>query len=183
MVLKVSLCGPNDVGKSSIGSRLANRVPTQEYVYTVGVDFFARRLPSYNTKINIWDLSGSARFQDITRPYVRTSNVLLYVYDITRYRTIIDLRKLHELYKKEFITHKVHILVVGNKRDDENHYNSCMSVGEKFAKEIGAPHLVTSAKTNKGIDELLSAIIKEAGLKKYESAGSTVRRCDQCVVS
>jgi small GTP-binding protein len=137
IVLKVSLCGPNAVGKSSIGSRLSKRVPNQKYVYTIGVDFFARRLPSYNTKINIWDLSGSTRFQDIILPYVRTSNVLLYVYDITRYRTIIDLRKLHELYKKEFIIHKVHIIVIGNKRDNETHYNSCMSLGEKFAKEIG----------------------------------------------
>jgi 50S ribosomal subunit-associated GTPase HflX len=90
------------------------------------------------------------------------------------------------LHKKEVIIHKVHVLVVGNKRDTEGHYNSCVSAGEKFAKEIGAPHIVTSAKTNKGIDTLLSTIIEESDLKKYELVEHTSnddRRCGRCVVS
>ena len=63
-VLKVSLCGAKEVGKSCIAQRLVDQEPYSDYVSTIGVDFFALHLPNYGTKMNIWDLGGEPRFQE-----------------------------------------------------------------------------------------------------------------------
>lgn len=186
-VLKVSLCGANAVGKSSISCRLANQEPDLDHIATIGVDYFARRLPAYDARIGIWDLAGNVRFESITLPYIGCANTIVYVYDITRYQTVRDLRRLHKVHCGFRDISKVKLLIVGNKKDIENSYNTCLSEGEAFASELGAPHVAVSAKENQGIDELLIAMLTAMELEKVSSTSKTedksVRMCDNCILS
>ena len=186
-VLKLSLCGGSAVGKSSIGRRLANQEPDPDHVATIGVDYFARRLPAYNAKIGIWDLAGDTRFEPVTLPYIKGSTIILYVYDLTRYETIKDMRRLYKIYGNICNVDQIKTIVVGNKRDIEDSYNSCAVAGEKFARKLGVPHIVVSAKKNQGIDGLLSVIVTEMELEEVKIEikieEKDVRMCDNCMLS
>ena len=186
-VLKVSLCGANAVGKSSIGCRLANQELDLDHIATIGVDYFARRLPAYNAKIGIWDLAGNIRFESITLPYIGCANTIVYVYDVTRYQTVRDIRRLHKIHCGIRDISQVRLLVVGNKKDIENSYNTCLTEGQAFASELEAPHVAVSAKENQGIDELLSTMLTEMELEKVNLKPKTddkgVRMCDNCILS
>jgi small GTP-binding protein len=162
-VLKLSLSGGNAVGKSSIAARLVRKEPDLEYNPTIGVDYFALSLPSYKAKIGIWDLAGNRRFESLTIPYINRTNIRVYVYDLTRSESVNELISLHTIYEKYSSPKNFKVIVVGNKKDKEP-YNDCMLQGEKFANDLKAPHIIVSAKTNRGIDELLSVIINEVNL-------------------
>jgi len=192
-ILKMALCGGNAVGKSSIGARLARQEPDLEHNPTIGVDYFARRLPAYNAKIGIWDLAGDRRFDTITTPYITGTTIILFVYDITRCESVMELRRLHSLYKKVRNLEKVNIIVVGNKMDKgPSAYTTCVDRGKTFAIELSAPHVEISAKTGQGLEELLSVIIRETNLEKVERDlmtdikimhNDSIRTCRNCLIS
>ena len=185
-VLKIAVCGASAVGKSSISCRLAKQEPDSEHVSTIGVDYFAlKRLPDYNARIGIWDLGGDRTFESITVPYINSANLILYVYDLTRSNTVLEIRRLYTSYKKIRDIDQIKSIVIGNKKDKKNVCSYCNSLGEKFANDLGAPHMVVSAKKNQGINELLSAIVTEMNLEKVVPTKNkdNVRMCDNCFLS
>jgi len=191
-ILKMSLCGGNSVGKSSLGARLAQKEPDLEHNPTIGVDYFARRLPAYNAKIGIWDLAGDRRFDSIIAPYINSTTVILYVYDITRCESVMELRRLHTFYKKLRNLDDVKAIVVGNKKDKGSSPYICVNRGKAFAAELELPHIEDSATTNEGMDELLSRIIYETNLEKVKSKlvtdikiinNDSLRTCRNCLIS
>ena len=189
-VLKVSVCGSSAVGKSSIGCRLSDKEPHPEHVSTIGVDFFTKYLPTSNTKINIWDLAGNPNFQSITYSYIRGSDILIYVYDMSEFSSIRELRDIYDKYTDHKI-HNIQSIVVGNKSDKSERY---INDGINFATEIGAPHIIVSAKDNTGIDQLLDTILSLSPIKEiileppeievnYINIKDVIRSCDRCVLS
>ena len=190
-VLKVSVCGSSAVGKSSIGCRLSGKEPYPDHVSTIGVDFFTRYLPMYGSKINIWDLAGNDRFQSITYSYVKGSDILIYVYDISELRSIRELQDIYNAYKENKIP-KMRSIVVGNKSDKGN---NCMNRGINFAFQLGAPHITVSAKDNTGFDQLLDTILSLAQVEpylqldpipevevNYVNINDIMRSCNRCVI-
>jgi len=185
-VLKITLCGESAVGKSSIGCRLANKEPDLDYTATVGVDYFARIVPSYDAKIGIWDLAGNSRFETVTLPYIKCTNTIVYVYDITRPSTVQEMQRLHKIHLRTLgKLGKIKILVVANKNDIENNHNTCLEAGKQFADSLGAPHVLVSAKMNKGIDDLLSILMIEMELDTDTKIKNKedIRMCDNCILS
>lgn len=179
-VQRLALCGGVGAGKTSIGQRLSEQEPDELYNSTIGVDYFALRLPEYQTRINIWDLAGQLRFQTITLPYVRESDILIYVYDLSSHSSLRDIKNLHETYERLGI--KARIIIVGTKRSKETQYNSCRTDGEQFAKKLDVPHWVLDSKANLGFDTLRESIIQELELKKcslehYDENLSSSRTC------
>ena len=191
-VLKISLCGDKKVGKSVLAHRLTNQEPFLDCVSTIGVDFFARRLPKCSTIMNIWDLGGDPRFRGITYPYVRGASLLLYVYDLTREETISTLMDLHKNFSERKISCEK-VIVIGNKSDEVYYPHLNFSEqGEKFADSINALHLTVSAKDNVGIDSLLETVMELFEIeenseykeeeKKTSWSQDMVRQCRECVI-
>ena len=195
-VLKISLCGDKKVGKSFIAHRLTNQEPYLDYISTIGVDFFARRLPKCGIRMNIWDLGGDPRFRGITYPYIKGSNLLLYVYDMTREETICTLKDLHKTFSKKKLS-CAKVIVIGNKSDEVDSRCDCSEQGEKFASSINALHLTVSARNNVGIESILETIMKMFEIdenSKYEEdeedeekeetswGEDIVRECRECAI-
>ena len=185
-VLKISVCGSSAVGKSSIGCRLSDKEPHPDHVGTIGVDFFVKHLPLYGAKINIWDLAGDSRFQSITYSYVKNSDILLLVYDMSRLSSIRELREIHEAYKNNKIP-KILSIVVGNKSDMGN---ECMNSGVNFSSQIGAPHVTVISKDNTGFDQLMDTIISMVRIQTpleveidYVNIKDIMRTCNRCLIS
>jgi len=82
MKIKTVIMGDRTTGKTHLLSYLDKRLKTERYVPTIGVDFV-----SYNksgTVLHIWDTSGSDRFSNVVRTFIRGASLILIVYNSER---------------------------------------------------------------------------------------------------
>ena len=183
-VLKLSLCGPEAVGKSGLGQRLANQRPTLEYTPTLGVEYYSRRLPPYQARISIWDLAGDDRFSTITNSYVEGASIIAYIYDISNAQSLTSLQRLYNTHLAGYhLSRGAKLVVIGNKKDLETSRNSCREKGLDFANQIGASHLVVSVWKNEGIDDIISTLVDIMNLEEVyptEIREIDNRKCDRC---
>ena len=103
-------------GKTCLISSLNNEVFTENTIGTIGIekiDYFY----SYNEikyKIILYDTSGAERFRSIILKLIETSNIVIYLFDLTKENDI------NESFIDEIIEHKrknVQIYLIGNKID------------------------------------------------------------------
>ena len=114
--LSVALLGDEKSGKSSIISSLCYKRIDSLYTSTIGVQFLIRNM--YETKYEIFDLSGSERFSAIVNSYIRNKNVILLCVDLSSIDTIdssIDkwMMKINKFSKDSMI------VLVGCKSDEK----------------------------------------------------------------
>ena len=142
--------------------------------------------PSYFTKIltvenkiillNIWDTAGQEKFRSMNKIFIKGSNIILFIYDISRKKTLKEL-SFWTKYVESIIDKDSAIFgIVGNKLDlfdkeeelekEQIEYEIVNTEdGKEFANQVGAEFLETSAKENapgfiKFIDKLVAEYIK-----------------------
>ncbi|WP_109435872.1 MULTISPECIES: Rab family GTPase [Aquimarina] len=156
---KVVLLGHFGVGKTSLFRRFIDNEFSQEYKVTLGVQIKKKivQLPDgRELSMIIWDAEGhSNSVEDTRKSYLLGSHAFIYVFDLAREETYININKDLEYLKENYT--KVPAKVLGNKLDLVNE------------KEISA-HLktnnipfdcLTSAKTNKNVQDFFSDLAEE----------------------
>jgi Ras-related protein Rab-21 len=108
--------------------------------------------------LNIWDTAGQERFHALGPIYYRDSNGAVLVYDVTDPDSLNKVKTWVKELRK-MLGNNVSIAIVGNKTDllQENALHRCPLVAEaqEYTEGVGnAVHYTTSAKQNRGIDEL-----------------------------
>ncbi len=93
------------------------------------------------------------RFHALGPIYYRDSNGALLVYDITDHDSFVRVQNwVKEL--RQMLGNDVSLVIAGNKIDLERNRAVTLQEAEEYAASVGAKHFSTSAKLNKGIDEL-----------------------------
>ena len=82
--VKCCFVGDFGSGKTSIAYAWLDKNKTRTQA-TLGIDFFSK---TYSTShesyhIKIWDTAGSERFHSLTQTYLRNSDIVIVVYDLT----------------------------------------------------------------------------------------------------
>lgn len=85
--LKVIVVGNGRVGKTSMITRFAKGVKTDEYKKTIGTDFMEKEITlassGDNVKLMLWDTAGQEMFSKLTRNYYKGSGAVVYVFSTT----------------------------------------------------------------------------------------------------
>jgi len=160
---KILLLGDTSVGKSCLLLRFCDNSFQEAHLTTIGLDF---RLKTINlkddrkVKIQIWDTAGEDRFRSITRNYYKGAKGILLIFDVTNKETFTHVRdwieRIHE-ESPEGIT----ICLVGNKIDMNESRVISNEEGKKIADEFKIPYFETSAKSNIGVEEVFTYLVKE----------------------
>jgi Ras-related protein Rab-8A len=160
---KILLLGDCAVGKSCLLLRYCDDSFQEAHLTTIGLDF---RLKTINlndnrkVKIQIWDTAGEDRFRSITRNYYKGAKGILLIFDVTDKETFTHVRdwieRIHE-ESPEGIT----ICLVGNKIDMNESRVISNEEGKKIADEFKIPYFETSAKSNIGVEEVFTYLVKE----------------------
>jgi small GTP-binding protein len=82
---KIVVLGDVAVGKSSLISRFVDNRFKGDYEPSIGVDFASKSI-KYNDKIiklQIWDTAGQEKYKSLIPSYIRGSNIIFVMYDIT----------------------------------------------------------------------------------------------------
>jgi len=122
--------------------------------------------------IAIWDTAGQERFHALGPIYYRDADGALLVFDVTDGESFEKVKMwVRELRK--MVGDDIVIAIAGNKSDLERNRQVSTEDGQSYAASVGASYFNTSAKLNRGIDDVFLDLSKRMleGRKKVTMAG------------
>ncbi|KAJ7383647.1 Ras- protein Rab-21 [Desmophyllum pertusum] len=173
---KVVLLGEGCVGKTSLMLRYVQDKFNDKHLTTLQASFLNKRLNLDGQRVNIaiWDTAGQERFHALGPIYYRDSNGAILVYDITDEDSFCKVKNWVKELKK-MLGEDIALCIAGNKIDLEKDRHVDASEAEAYAKTVGAKHFHTSAKLNKGIEEMFFELSKKM-LERQEKNDAKVPR-------
>jgi small GTP-binding protein len=166
-ILKFLVVGEPNAGKTSLIRRYVQNCFTEHYRSTIGVDFAHKDFDFDSTvsgSVQLWDVSGSQRFSELTRMYYQGAVGAFVVFDVS------DLKSLEAaLIWKRDVDQKVvttqhspiPILLVGNKLDlCPDGWGKSMEEMNQFRIENDFVGFIqTSAKSAYNVEEAIRALV------------------------
>lgn len=171
---KIVLLGEGRVGKTSIVVRFVRGKYDPHAPSTLQASFLKKQLTVGDEPVtlNIWDTAGQERFHALGPIYYRDADGALLVYDITYADSLGRVKEWVKELRK--MNRDIPIAIAGNKIDLEKDRHVSVAEATSYAKSIGAIHMHTSAKLNKGLDDIfqkLAAKCIAGGAAKSGKAG------------
>lgn len=156
---KIVLLGHFGVGKTSLIRRFVEDVFTDDYKVSIGVHILKKSvaLPEDDKEVSLilWDLEGSDDIVNFRKSYLLGSHAFIYVFDLTRPSTYINLNNdvayLEENYKM------AKVKTVGNKADLVETSSIKTIINEN---QIQCDYL-TSAKTGDNVETMFTNLAKD----------------------
>lgn len=171
---KVVLLGEGRVGKTSILLRYTKGEYNDRQVSTLQASFLDKRVQlnaSTLVQLSIWDTAGQERFHALGPIYYRDAAGALLVYDITDSESFNKVKNWVKELRK-IVGNDIIIVIAGNKVDLEKNRSVNEQEAIKYAESVGASHYQTSAKTNRGLDDVFINISQRMmDTKKKDSKG------------
>ena len=161
------------MGKTSLVLRYVRNEFNEEHITTIQASFLNKKLTVDDTRVNlaIWDTAGQEKFHALGPIYYRDANGALLVYDITD-RDSFDRVQNWVKELRKMLGDNIVLVIAGNKADLERRRVVTLEEAEQYAASVGAKHLSTSAKQNKGVAELFLHMTKELLKADKEHGGS-----------
>ena len=162
--VQLLIIGDSSVGKTSILTRFSNGTFKEDYIATVGLDYYSKT-ENYNEKtiyIKIWDTAGQERYKALTQGFFRNAQGVMVVYDVTNPESFENLKYWISSIQKNTANSKVPIpvIILGNKIDVEDREVKNEDA-EKYAEENKYKYFETSAKTGEGIDDAVRELVNQ----------------------
>lgn len=169
---KVVLLGEGCVGKTSLCLRYVQNAFNDKHITTIQASFLTKRLNVDNRRVGlaIWDTAGQERFHALGPIYYRDANGALLVYDITDRDSFIKVQTWVKELRK-MLGQDVVLAIAGNKCDLERSRVVSIEEAEQYAESVKAKHYSTSAKLNKGLEELFLDLTKRMLANTQPSSG------------
>lgn len=176
---KIVLLGEGAVGKTSLVLRYVENKFNDKHLTTLQASFLTKKLNIGGKRVNlaIWDTAGQERFHALGPIYYRDSNGAILVYDITDEDSFTKVKNWVKELKK-MLGNDIALCIAGNKIDMEKERHVPVEDAEAYAASVGAKHFHTSAKLNKGIEEMfldLSKRMMEKADDDLQRGGNTNR--------
>lgn len=160
-VLKIAVIGDRRCGKSSLCCSITERTVYEEYISTIGVDYFIKHIENEKNKISltIWDLTGNIHFLNIIEIYVQKCSLLIFCYSATDIESFENMIYRYERYKNSYILENKNILIVLTKIDSIKKFKDCEKVGKEFSQKNNHIFIKTSSFTKEGITNLIDECV------------------------
>ncbi|KAK8791287.1 hypothetical protein WA171_002234, partial [Blastocystis sp. BT1] len=173
MQIKLLMIGDSGVGKTCLLMQYASNTFIKTFITTIGIDFKIKTVNvcGKTVKLQIWDTAGQERFRTITTSYVRGSEGILLVYDVTDRNSFESISSWMEQISQHADS-SVNKILIGNKCDLEAQRAVSTEEGKKLAEKFGIPFAETSAQTNTNVDEAFMSLAEAVVKRKTEEAGA-----------
>lgn len=156
--LKATFIGDVGVGKSCLSYQMKHNEPLEDSKSTIGAAFLKIQIDNYN--LNLWDTSGQERFDSLIPMYMRGSDIVICVYDITCPSSLVKVE--NDLKKYSMYDHGVNPnalwILVGNKLDVGEKRLITTEQGKEFANKYDIPFIEVSAQNGLNVTTLVEMI-------------------------
>jgi small GTP-binding protein len=178
--IKLILVGDSGTGKTNLIS-VAAGLEFNSGVLTTTSCSYIQKIVKRNKKeykINLWDTIGQEKYRSLTKIFMKDSNIVIFVYDITKRETFESLNYWKKIIE-EILGNDITLGVVGNKIDLYFDEKVKEEEGQEYANSIGAKFKLTSAKNS---PKEVSAFIEEM-LEEYLARNKSINdRKDSVVI-
>ena len=91
--IKIVIVGQSSVGKTALINQYMNKIFIDAAITTIGTDKFIKieKINNSEIKLNIWDTAGQERFRSLSPLFLKGSNIVIMVYDITNKESFDEL--------------------------------------------------------------------------------------------
>ena len=160
---QILLLGDMAVGKTCLINRYTNGVFKEEYISTVGFDYYTKQeeINNKTVQVKLWDTAGQERFKTLTPSFLRNAEGVIIVFDVTSQDSFDNVKGWINSIKSNIGEKIIPIIIVGNKIDMENMREISKEDGKKIASENDFKYFETSAKTGIGVDEAIKEIVNQ----------------------
>ena len=165
--IKIILLGESKVGKTSLISAFNGDKFEEQIISTICFSSIKKDITINNIKymVEIWDTAGQERYHSVSQLFIKGSQIVIFVYDITKINSFSKL-SFWVNYVRELLNIQVVYGVVANKMDLIDNFEDNELVdeeeGRNFAEKIGALFTEASCKEN---PQAFYEFIKELILK------------------
>ena len=186
--LKIIFLGEVAVGKTSLINIFIDPNFNKNISPTLSPSYLTK-LVEYENKtflLSIWDTAGQEQYRAMNKIFIKNSNIILFIYDITNKSSLKELSFWIKYVETCIGKDSAVYGVIGNKLDLFDKEDEIKEKGQdfelvnteegkKFAEEIGAEFLETSAAQKApGLDNLINKLIgiyinKKLNIKKSDS--------------
>ena len=155
---KVLLIGSFGVGKTSLVRRFVLNEFSENYISTIGVRISTKTvvIEDEEVKLMIWDVAVTSKEENVPKAYFLGSSAAMYVFDLSREETYLNLDKEIESIKN--LSGLDEVIIVGNKRD-------LLSDDEIFEIRKIVPvtiDFITSAKENANVEGSFNLLTQQS---------------------
>ena len=165
--IKLILLGETGVGKTAIIQRYNENIFNNDINSTSNIGFIKKEVTINDQKVilELWDTVGQEQFRSVTQMFIKKSQIIVLVYEVTKIKTFESLDYWYDFIKNEF-DEKVVLGLAGNKTDlifedgfDEEVFPE---KGGLYSEKIGAHFSLVSAKeSGKEINDLINELISK----------------------
>jgi len=159
-VIKITLLGEKNVGKTSLVYRYIENKFRESYKATLGVNLLKKdmEIDGDGVSAQIWDLGGQDSFKSLRKLYLEGANGALVMFDLTERKTFDKLNEWIESFKN--VRGEQPIVLIGNKSDLDSQRKITDSEASKYAKDNNMELILTSAKTGQNVEEAFIILTK-----------------------
>ena len=164
--IKIIFLGESGVGKTNLINIYMDKEfnPNEFSTNDPSQSYQTLKIGNIKLNISLWDSIGQEKFRSITKNYIRGSNIVIFVYDITKRETFLELNYWVSVANEELNNNEAIFGIAGNKIDLFAESEVEKKEAEKYATKINALFSETSAKQDpKGfkifIKELLGKLL------------------------
>ena len=160
--IKIILLGEMGTGKTSLINIYFGKAFDCNSFTTSAPEFFQKQLTikGIDCTVGVWDTAGQEKYRSISKIIINGAQIVVFVYDITKKETFKEL----EFWTKcveEILDKKVILGIVANKMDLYENQMVSKQEGEKYADDVGALFIETSAKHDpKGFCNFINQLLE-----------------------
>ena len=162
--VKLSFIGESAVGKTSLINQYIKQKFSSSYILTIGADQVSRIVTLKNgkkIKLNIWDTAGQERFRSVNAIFLKGSNMIIMVYDITNKESFEEMKNFWYKNINDNTSNNPVIGIAANKSDLYENEEVDKEEGKKYANDINAIFKETSALSFESINLLINDMCEE----------------------
>jgi len=160
------MAGSYGVGKTSLIVRYCDNTFLEEYIQTIGANFYIKEIDQkvftdsdVNLTLFLWDICGQIDKLFVTEYYFSGASGAIIVFDLTNKQSFKDLdfwiKKIRDL------SGDIPFIIIGNKTDLEAKRKISKKEGYKKAADYNVNYIETSAKKDINVDIIFNDISKK----------------------
>ena len=175
--IKMILVGNSGVGKTSlINTAKGNNFKEGTQISTLVCSFIKIELIISDKKyiINMWDTVGQERFRSLNSVFLKESNIVIFVFDITNKKSFNDLDFWFN-YIEEELGPDIIKGIIGNKQDLLEDQEIEDNMIEKYAKEKDIDFTYCSAFTPKVFTDFMKKLVQNY-LEKNKNGNENINQ-------